>query len=64
MARKYHINPETGRANVCKAHTRSCPVGGSEDHFDSPDKARAAYEHRMKPESASPQRRPSLTANS
>lgn len=43
----YHINPETGRPNICRA-TTLCPFGGSEAHFASKDEARAQYEARMK----------------
>lgn len=42
---KYHINPETGRANQCTAHKRPCKFGIPEDnHHATKEDARAAYE--------------------
>ena len=38
---KYHINPTTGRANICRAEKRPCPVGG--DHFGTKAEAEAAH---------------------
>lgn len=39
MAAKYHINPETGRANICRAELRDCPLkredGSPAPHFDN-----------------------------
>lgn len=47
MAKRFHINPETGDAGRCRAR-RSCPFGDmSTDHFDTADAAREAYEKRM-----------------
>jgi hypothetical protein len=43
---KYHINPATGEPRVCNATVRACRYGGSEDHFESKDDARAAYEEK------------------
>lgn len=44
---KYHINPRTGKAVVCKAKIR-CPFGDLEkDHYETRDAARRAYEERM-----------------
>lgn len=45
MSVKFHINPDTGRANVCRAEKRECPIGG--EHFDSKEEARAGYERQM-----------------
>lgn len=44
---RYHINPKTGNANLCKA-AKACPFGDLEkDHFSSASDARNAYEHVM-----------------
>lgn len=41
---KYHVNPATGNPGACRA-TQRCPFGSlEEDHFDSPEQARGAYE--------------------
>lgn len=41
---KYHINPETGNPNQCKAKI-ACPFGSLEnDHYASKEEARQAYE--------------------
>lgn len=42
---KYHITAK-GEPGVCRA-TKSCPLGGENDHFDSKDAAREAYEERQ-----------------
>lgn len=42
MAQRYHISPESGRPNICRAGKRPCPIGG--EHFDSKEEARAASE--------------------
>lgn len=42
---KYHISPETGRPNICRAGKRPCPIGG--EHYDSKEEARAGYEKAM-----------------
>ena len=39
---KYHINYR-GESGVCQALS-TCPFGGPEDHFSSPEEARLAYE--------------------
>ncbi len=44
---KFHINPSTGRPDVCNASKRACPIGETEDHFGSRNEAIAAYEMRM-----------------
>lgn len=42
--RRFHINPETGRPNICRAKTpEGCSYFG-EDHYDSREEAQAAYE--------------------
>jgi len=44
-AKRFHINPETGRANICQAGTpERCRYFG-QDHYDSREEAQAAYEH-------------------
>ena len=40
---RYHINPQTGQANVCKAK-KECRFGDDEDHFISAEEARKSYE--------------------
>ena len=40
---KYHINPETGNAGVCKAKN-NCPLGGDELHGSTAEDARKIYE--------------------
>lgn len=47
MAR-FHINPKTGNPGKCSA-TKSCPFGDiSEEHYDSPERARSAYEAKQR----------------
>lgn len=44
---KYHISP-TGEASKCRATVKSCPFGGdsgTENHYDSMEEARTAYEN-------------------
>lgn len=44
---KYHINPETGRANQCTATVKSCKYaqnGEIPQHYDSKEEAKLAYE--------------------
>lgn len=46
---KYHINPETGQVNLCRANslkTKGCPFGGEGDHYSSKESAHLAYEKR------------------
>jgi len=43
---KFHINGK-GEPGACKATSGNCPFGEIEDHFDSPEAARAAYERSM-----------------
>lgn len=43
---KYHINPETGRANICRA-VKNCAFsnnGESVEHYDSKEEAQSAFE--------------------
>lgn len=35
----YHINPETGRPNICRASIRECRYGPSSQHFESKQEA-------------------------
>lgn len=46
---KFHINPK-GEAGECKARSGACPFGGEEEHHSSPEKARGAFEEKMKQE--------------
>jgi len=48
MANKYHISPESGRPNICRADKQECPVGGS--HFDNKADAKAYAEGKLKEE--------------
>lgn len=43
MAR-YHINPNTDEPGICRAHSGRCPFGSADEHFDSPEAARVAFE--------------------
>lgn len=40
---KYHVNA-AGEAGPCKATQGGCPFGGEENHYSTPEEARAAYE--------------------
>lgn len=51
---KYHINPD-GNAGQCKASQGNCPFGPAEEHYDSPEAAREAYEQNQGDLAASPQ---------
>lgn len=42
--RRFHVNPETGRPNICRATVRDCPHGGEDEHFDSTQEAREHFE--------------------
>jgi len=44
MSAKYHVNSETGDAGLCRAEMGKCPFGSADEHYDSPLKARDAYE--------------------
>lgn len=48
-AKKYHINPETGRPNQCTATVRGCAYAQGDlipEHYDSKEEAQLAYEKR------------------
>lgn len=45
---KYHISPESGRPNICRAEKQDCPVGGS--HFDNKVEAKAYAENKLSEE--------------
>lgn len=47
----YHINPTTGRVNICRADPAKgrCPFGSSEEHFKDKAEARQFYENSQKP---------------
>lgn len=45
---RFHINPKTGNPGKCNA-LKSCPFGGDEVHYPTPDNARKAYELSMAP---------------
>ena len=51
MARRYHINPDTGRPNICRAQTpERCEYAKGEDipeHYDTKEGAREAYAKSM-----------------
>ncbi len=40
---RYHINPKTGEAGVCRAQ-HTCPFGGDDAHYSSKAEAQQAYE--------------------
>lgn len=43
MSNLYHINPETGRVNICRATKQKCPYGGEtgqENHFSTKEEAK------------------------
>ena len=46
MEGKFHINPETGNPNRCRAKKR-CPFGGESAHFATPAEAREDYERQV-----------------
>lgn len=48
---KYHINPSTGRASICRA-TKTCPFGEDAIHGESAQAARKAYEASMEADQA------------
>lgn len=51
MSRRYHINPDTGRPNICRAQTpERCEYaqnGEVPEHYNSKEEARAGYEKQM-----------------
>lgn len=45
MAQKYHINPETGTVNICKAKKQECKFGLSQtEHYETKEQAQQQYE--------------------
>lgn len=47
MAR-YHISPETGRPNLCRASIQQCPINkGEDEHYDTKEEARAAAKNKL-----------------
>lgn len=47
MADRYHINPETGRANKCTAAAGNCRFGADTAHDATKEQARVRYEKQM-----------------
>lgn len=41
----FHVNSKTGVAGKCSATQGGCPFGAVEDHFTSPEAARASFEN-------------------
>jgi hypothetical protein len=46
----YHINPETGRPNICRASIRDCRFGSSSQHFETKQDATAFSEKALSEE--------------
>lgn len=46
----YHIHPVTGTPALCRAQKGHCPFGARQEHFDSKEAARSAFEEQMKEE--------------
>lgn len=42
---KFHISPVSGRANICRAEERACPIGG--EHFSSKEEAQNFIEQKL-----------------
>lgn len=53
---KYHIT-KAGAPGVCRASVKNCPLGGKEEHYSTPEEARAAFEKAMGEKMVSPLRR-------
>lgn len=57
MSRRYHINPKTGRPNICRAQTpERCEYaqnGEVPEHYDTKEEARAGYEKSMSDQTVS-----------
>ena len=49
---KYHVNPDTGRPNICRAKIK-CDFGENTPHFSSKEAAREGYEKQMAEETIS-----------
>lgn len=47
----YHINPKTGRVNICRADPAKgkCPFGSAQEHFEDKTEARKHYEKSQRP---------------
>lgn len=56
---KYHVN-RAGEAGPCKATKGGCPFGGEDEHYSSPEAARAAFEESMENGSTTRYSRPNL----
>jgi len=50
---KFHINPKTGEPGLCRAHGGNCPFGSADQHFNSAEDARSAYEQQASGEFSS-----------
>lgn len=46
----YHINPETGRPNICNATVRECRYGSNSEHFDTKHDAQKHIEGQLNKE--------------
>jgi hypothetical protein len=44
MDKRYHVNPKTGEASICRAFLSPCPFAHEEDHHATAEEARAAFE--------------------
>jgi hypothetical protein len=42
VTQKYHLSPKSGKAVICRASVKACPVGG--DHFDTQEDAQQYLE--------------------
>lgn len=58
---KYHVNA-AGEAGPCRATKGGCPFGGEDEHYSSPEAARAAFEESMENGSQVRYTRPNLPA--
>lgn len=56
---KYHVN-SAGEAGTCRATKGGCPFGGEDEHYSSPEAARAAFEESMENETTTRYSRPNL----
>jgi len=47
--KRYHINPKTGNANICRANFGNCPYEKNDfaEHYDTKEEAQKAYEKQM-----------------
>jgi hypothetical protein len=60
---KYHLNPKTGNASLCKADEGNCPFGGEDSHFSTAEIAREVYEKGMTNPFHTPNEPASLSLN-